>query len=327
VFVVFRKPAAAFDPVVSFTRDGQSVFASAKPPAIEIQKATYGVPGDPQRTRDVRGKVQAMLDRGAADIQVADLARDDDPAPGAVKTLTVELTVGGRAATLSGQDSNTISLAPFQSAAERAAEVRCDADGQWSAEACQPGRYELKTAGGKVLGAEIASVPPPLEISGAWELSFPPTWGAPEKITMEPLGSWTDSTNAGVKFFSGTATYTKTFQWDQPAESANQKAKTWLDLGQVQVMARVKLNGRDLGIVWKPPFRLDATRALQPGGNTLEIRVANLWPNRMIGDAALPEKDRFTWSSWEPFAKDTPLLKSGLLGPVTLQSAQTITLP
>jgi hypothetical protein len=65
---------------------------------------------------------------------------------------------------------------------------------------------------------------------------------------------------------------------------------------------------------------VDATGVLRPGGNTLEIRVANLWPNRMIGDAALAETNRFTWSSWEPFKQDTPLLKSGLLGPVQIAS-------
>ena len=83
-------------------------------------------------------------------------------------------------------------------------------------------------------------------------------------------------------------------------------------------MARVKLNGQDCGIAWKPPFRVDVTGAVHAGRNSLEIQVANLWPNRMIGDAALPEKQRFTWSSWEPFKKDTPLLKSGLLGPVAV---------
>jgi hypothetical protein len=97
--------------------------------------------------------------------------------------------------------------------------------------------------------------------------------------------------------------------------------------GDVQVMARVKLNDHDLGILWKPPYRVDITAALQPGSNTLEIRVANLWPNRMIGDAALPAADRFTWSSYEPFTQDTPLPKSGLLGPVTIHRTETAALP
>jgi hypothetical protein len=320
-FVVFRKGAAAFDPVVSFTRDGDSIFAATKQPAIEIQKATYGVPGDARRTRDVRAKVQAIIDGGATEFRVGDLAKGDDPAFGVAKTLTVEFTVNGRAQKISGQDRDTINLASSQLAAGRAAEVRRDADGGLSIEARQPGRYELKTAGGKVLRAEIADVPAPREIGGAWDVSFPPKWGAPDKITMEQLGSWSDSTNEGVKFFSGTATYTKTFNWDEKEKTGNVPVQ--LDLGDVQVMAQVKLNGHDLGILWKRPFCADITGALQAGNNTLEVRVANLWPNRMIGDAALPESNRFTWSSWEPFTNNTPLLKSGLLGPVTLQTART----
>ena len=82
----------------------------------------------------------------------------------------------------------------------------------------------------------------------------------------------------------------------------------------------MKLNGQDLGILWKPPFRVDATAALHPGENTLEVRVTNLWPNRMIGDAALPKEKRFTWSVFEPFKPDDALLTSGLLGPVELKA-------
>jgi hypothetical protein len=158
------------------------------------------------------------------------------------------------------------------------------------------------------------------ELSGPWQIRFPPNWGAPDMITMESLTSWTDATNAGVKFFSGTATYTKTFKWDDSKAGAKD-GKRYLDLGDVQVMARVKVNGRDCGIAWKSPFRVEVTDALKSGENTLEVSVANLWPNRMIGDAALPEKDRVTWSSWQPFKPDNALLKSGLLGPVRLVSA------
>jgi hypothetical protein len=92
-------------------------------------------------------------------------------------------------------------------------------------------------------------------------------------------------------------------------------------------MARVKLNGHDLGILWKPPFRINITNALKTGANSLEISVADLWPNRMIGDAALPEAQRLTWSTYEPFNADTPLLPSGLLGPVSLQFAILTSLP
>src|ERR1035437_1437273 len=317
-FVVFRKRAVAFDSLVGLTRDGESVFAAVKPAAIEIQKATYGVPGDAQRTRDVRAKLQTMVNDGVASLAVAELAQGDDPAYGVVKTLVVEYIANGHRGKISGQDPDTISLTPPQAAAERAAEVCRDANGQLSMKARQPGHYELKTSGGQTRRAEITTVPAPLEITGAWNVSFPPKWGAPGKITLDSLVSWSDSSIEGVKYFSGTATYTKTFDWIKDEASGKTKGETWLDLGDVQGMAQVKLNGHDLGVLWQPPFRVNVTGALQPGANTLEIRVANLWPNRMIGDSALAETNRFTWSSWQPFTKDMPLLKSGLLGPVQI---------
>ncbi|MGA2657711.1 MAG: glycosylhydrolase-like jelly roll fold domain-containing protein, partial [Verrucomicrobiota bacterium] len=100
-------------------------------------------------------------------------------------------------------------------------------------------------------------------------------------------------------------------------------SRLFLELGQVQVMAGVRLNGRDLGPVWTAPFRVEVTAALQPGPNLLEIRVANLWPNRLIGDAALPPDQRVAWTTWNPFKKDSPLLPSGLLGPVRLAAQET----
>jgi len=144
---------------------------------------------------------------------------------------------------------------------------------------------------------------------------------------MDPLASLSDSTNAGVKYFSGTATYARSFDWQPASDGSDHHAEVWLDLGNVQVMAQVKLNGQDLGIVWKPPFRINIASTLKPGANSLEIRVANLWPNRMIGDAALPEAQRLTWSTYEPFNADTPLLPSGLLGPVSIQFTTQTSLP
>ncbi|MBE7502411.1 MAG: hypothetical protein HS113_19425 [Verrucomicrobiales bacterium] len=103
-------------------------------------------------------------------------------------------------------------------------------------------------------------------------------------------------------------------------EGRSSKSRVFLDLGRVEVMAQVRLNERDLGVVWTAPWAVDVTEALKPGVNRLEVTVANLWPNRLIGDAALPADQRVTWTTWNPFTKDAPLLPSGLLGPVTLQS-------
>lgn len=326
-FVVFRPSSRPFDPVVRFTRDGQPVVPLSKPPAIQIQKATYGVPGDAARTRDVRSKVQAMADRGEFEFQPRQLAKGDDPAFGIVKTLVLEYTADGRRFITSGQDTDNLNLNPAITFTNRPAEIRCDDAGRLEVVASRPGRYELTGASGKTRRAEIINVPAPRELNGAWDVHFPPKWGAPEQIALDRLGSLSESTNPGVKYFSGTATYAKTFNWRPAAKIGKQKTETWLDLGDVEVMAQVKLNGEDLGILWKPPFRVDVTGRLHPGRNRLEVRVANLWPNRMIGDAALPVAERFTWSSYEPFTKDSALPKSGLIGPVTVQSVEAVDLP
>jgi len=222
--------------------------------------------------------------------------------------------------------NDDIHLSWLVPAANRPAEVRCDTAGRLEIVASQPGHYEITTASGERRQVKVKKVPAPLEIIGPWDVRFPPNWGAPGQINLDCLSSLSDSTNAGVRYFSGTATYTKNFDWVPAAKSRRQRSETWLDLGEVQVMAQVELNGHDLGILWKPPFRVNVTGALQAGTNALEIRVADLWPNRMIGDAALPVAERFTWSSYEPFTKDSPLLKSGLLGPVKLQTAEIMRL-
>lgn len=325
VFVVFRPSTKRFDPVIGFTLDGQPVIPPMKSVAIQIQKASYGVPGDPARTRDVTAKVRTLAKDPDVEFLVASLAAGDDPAYGVVKTLEVEYTADGQPHKTSGQDPDTVAFRSPTATSDRAAEVSCDTDGRLSIAAWRPGNYELKTANGNLLRAMVEKVPESHEILGSWELSFPPNWGAPDRITLDHLSSLSESPIDGVKHFSGTMTYRKSFDWNPPLRSESQKLETWLDLGDVQIMAQVTLNGRNLGVVWKPPFRMDITGYLKPGANRLEIQVANLWPNRMIGDAALPKEKRFTWSSYEPFTKDSPLPKSGLLGPVAIQTGEIIT--
>jgi hypothetical protein len=154
----------------------------------------------------------------------------------------------------------------------------------------------------------------PIEIHGPWQVRFQPGRGAPERIVLEKLVDWSQHPDPGVKYFSGQATYSTTFPF-APASGA-QGARLMLDLGRVQVMAQVTVNGKNVGVAWRSPFQVDITSAVQPGENRLEITVANLWPNRLIGDQVLPPEQRVAWTTWNPFKKDTPLLESGLLGPV-----------
>jgi len=166
---------------------------------------------------------------------------------------------------------------------------------------------------------------PPLKsvvnLDGAWQVGFNPRWGGPENITFETLADWSQRPEAGIKYYSGTAVYRKTFK--VPASGPLSGEKYFLELGEVKNLARVKLNGRDLGVVWCPPWRVETGEALKTGINQLEIEVANLWPNRLIGDLSLPAEKRYAWTTRNPFKKDAPLLSSGLLGPVRIVKSMT----
>lgn len=152
------------------------------------------------------------------------------------------------------------------------------------------------------------------KIEGPWEVSFDPRWGGPAKVTFDRLQDWTQRSEEGIRYYSGTAHYKKTF--DVPGKARWERL--FLDLGTVNYVASVRLNGRDLGVVWTAPWRVEITDIVRSSGNVLEIDVANLWPNRLIGDAKLPLKDRFTKTNVRP-DPGWQLFPSGLLGPVTLQ--------
>ena len=156
------------------------------------------------------------------------------------------------------------------------------------------------------------------ELTGGWEVAFDPKWGGPESVQFDRLVSWPKRAEAGIKYYSGKATYRKTF--DVP-EDLRKGGRLRLNLGVVKNVAEVRLNGRNLGVVWTEPVSVDITDAVKTAGNKLEIDVINLWPNRMIGDAALPVGQRFTRSNIT-LDRNAKLLDSGLLGPVALQVTQ-----
>jgi len=153
-------------------------------------------------------------------------------------------------------------------------------------------------------------------IEGPWEISFQPNRGAPAKITLDRLISWSEHSDPGVKYFSGTGTYVKTIQ--APQEWFGRGVEIWLDLGEVKNLAEVSVNGKPLGIVWKKPFRMNVTEALRPGVNAVEIKVTNLWVNRVVGDQQPGVTTKYTYTSYPYYRADSPLLPSGLLGPVRM---------
>ena len=165
------------------------------------------------------------------------------------------------------------------------------------------------------------SCKPVAEISGPWTVKFDSRWGGPASVTFDKLEDWTKRSEDGIRFYSGTATYTKQFDLDL-SKIQNPKSKIFLDLGGLRELGEVRLNGRSLGVVWSPPFRVEVTDALKPAGNVLEVEIVNFWPNRIIGDASLPPEKRFTKTNIRKLTKDTPLTPSGLFGPVTLLTAE-----
>jgi hypothetical protein len=157
-----------------------------------------------------------------------------------------------------------------------------------------------------------------LTLEGPWEVKFPPSLGAPARARFEKLQSWTERPEQGIKYFSGTASYLIHVP-SPPALKPGMRAE--IDLGSVLNLAEVRLNGHSLGILWKPPFKMDVTNALNDGDNELEINVTNLWPNRLIGDQQ-PGAQRIAFAAYQPFKADSPLRASGLIGPVTLYGVE-----
>jgi hypothetical protein len=163
-------------------------------------------------------------------------------------------------------------------------------------------------------------------IEGAWEVFFPEGWGAPEKAIFPELISWTESDIEGVRYFSGTATYKKTFQHDINSNNLKNK-KVYIDLGELSHVGEVWLNDQPLGITWTKPYRFDITDILNPGDNTLVVEIANTWSNRIVGDAVtgknftqtnIPATNVYGLNHQRVPWKDVPLLKSGLFGPVKI---------
>jgi hypothetical protein len=229
--------------------------------------------------------------------------------------------------------------------------ARLRPDGAVEALAWSSGRYAVGGA------APVAvEVPAAQTLGGPWHVAFPPNRGAPSSIDLPELQSLHLHADPGVKYFSGTAVYSRAL--DVPAEFLRAGRRVVLDLGRVEVIADVRLNGRSAGLVWKEPYRVDITDAVRSGANALEVRVTTLWPNRLIGDEQMPAEDEFglpaelggdvhgivrlpdwylqgrpkpaggrvTFATWKFFERDSPLVASGLLGPVRLLNPATVTL-
>ena len=204
------------------------------------------------------------------------------------------------------------------------AELRMDSSNRPYLRVWTPGTYVLHRTGGQSERVEVKSVNRPLEIAGPWQVSFPRGWGAPDLATFERLISWTNSDDDGIKYFSGRAVYRKNFTMMRT--DLDENAYLELDLGVVHRVARVTLNGREIAVLWKPPYSVDITEIVEPGKNELVVEVANNWTNRLIGDAFLPAEEQYCKTNLHGrlSRKDRRLQPSGLLGPVTIHTATQV---
>ncbi len=185
--------------------------------------------------------------------------------------------------------------------------------------ALKSGSYTFCNSAGKTLTKSVRTLPNPRNLSGPWQLEFPD-----REIMLDELRSWTAHDQPEIRYFSGTATYRTDISI--PKGNVDKTLRVYLDLGTVKNLAEVRLNDQECGLLWKEPFRVDVTESLRPGKNLLEVKVTNLWPNRLIGDAFLPEEQRTTHTNMRVFGRNSALLDSGLLGPVRLHAAKRIDL-
>jgi hypothetical protein len=348
VFVVFRQPSKGADPIVTL----EWPEAKPTPPPPSIIKAEYGVLEREDKTFDVTRTVAGAV-QGYTLWARADRDLLGDPAVGEAKTLRLTYEDRGKqqAAILRDGESMTIGTGPAPVQVPPACELRIRGS-LTELSAWQPGSYRLQTASGRKAVVNVGKLPAPVGIGGPWKVHFPPGWDAPTSTTFDRLISWTQRPEFGIKYFSGTATYVKQFSVARGLKGRSRRLV--LDLGVVRELAQVKLNGKTIGVLWKPPFRLDVTDVVKTGTNVLEVKVCNLWNNRLLGDEQLPddmgwtgrdendggtlkawpewflkgqprpEPRRKTFTIWNHVNKNTRLIDSGLLGPVVLRPVQII---
>jgi hypothetical protein len=191
--------------------------------------------------------------------------------------------------------------------------------------AWESGSYDVIFQSGLRKQLTTQGLPTPEIVPAKWWVSFQKGLGAPEQaVEFNRLESWTNRTEEGIRYFSGTATYAQGVNVSR--ERLRPGRSVYLDLGDVRHLAEVFVNDKPLGVLWKPPYRVDITAAVTPGANKIEVRVTNVWKNRLIGDQKLPVASRLTWTFYPFYKADDSLVESGLLGPVRLLSSDSVRL-
>jgi hypothetical protein len=261
---------------------------------------------DPSGSGTFKGELSGLRDfgRSLASAEVADLAKEKPPVGSRSPLPAIVLARGSRGSLEAGVPA--------------------------------VGSYVVTLADGRTRSFEVEALPPALEINGPWEVSFPTNMDVPERLTLDKLISLTEHSNEAVRYFSGTVAYQRTFEL--PADRLGKGKRLMLDLGRVEAMAEVVLNGKNLGVSWKPPFIIDVTDVARTGMNTLEVRVTSTWRNRLIGDAKYPNgfpdvANAGGHPAFKPFLAANLNLRPdetpapfGLIGPVQVRSTRRVSL-
>jgi hypothetical protein len=341
IFVVFRSKEMPSDHVSSIKSN------TSDADGVEILSARFGSATN-NKWMDVTAKLRELSRSGALDIRsVHPGVFGKDPAPNVVKILELEFRLAGENRKLAVNENQPVKIGtPNPGPAYRI--VRCQANGSIDLLAPKLLEAEVSFASGK---SKRISLPAPAthEVKGPWDVKLVSPVDDTHNIRLASLTCLSTHADPAVKYFSGTATYRTRFP--SPASGS----AVVLDLGAVHDLARVTLNGKDLGVVWQAPFTVDLSSAIRKGENDLQIAVTNTWHNRLVGDEqhpadfewgedrqekghamkaypdwfikneARPESSRKGFVIWYYHRKDTPLVQSGLLGPVKIISHAPVT--
>ncbi|MEN8966480.1 MAG: glycosyl hydrolase [Polaribacter sp.] len=309
---------------------------------LKVLKAVFGkfkgeTTGIPQhyKTYDVTQEIQKQVASGNYNIIVNNKLINNKTPEGDKTTLKITFVTEGEERTMFIPKGQILKLSKDKTKPKLV--YNDDTKINWITP--YAGKISYTNSSGESKTAEVKEVHKPIDLSSAWEVSFPLETGGSINETFNNLISWSDHKNEAIQHFSGTATYTKEFNLSDNILQADKSLE--LDLGSVAVISEVIVNGKNVTTLWKSPFRTNITDFLVKGKNTLVIKITNLWPNKLIGDEALPldykrrgdkikelpnwllnntkrPTERTTFSSWKHWNKNDELLNSGLLGPVKL---------
>lgn len=319
VFIVFRAKSNAPAPVKTVK---QSVTTKQIKLPLTVLSAQYGVLNDPARCMDVTAKVSKTVIADSLELTASNDTFGRDPASLIAKQFSIKYKLGEEVMEKRYAENSSV-LIQTSGPKRDYAWLNVSGADELTLVATEPGSYNVALTNGKTRGITVKALPS-MTINTPWQVTFQPGWDAPASVVFDKLIDWTKSSDDGIKHYSGTAVYTTRFEVD--GSIVDPKLESYLNLGQVSMMATVKINGKRLDTLWKPPFRVNITRLVKPGANSLEIAVTNTWVNQLIRDAQRPADQKKTWLTWQPYDANSQLQASGLIGPVRIETEARVQL-